>query len=387
MKPFRLAFGDPPVEFATPETFDTLAKAGFDAVFLGVLGKASEQALVAAASAGVGCVVADEKIGQLINKGSTHAERVAAARAFVERWQDDERVVAYWITDEPAGRPEVIEGLADFHDLFRELAPDRLAFCNLYPSYAELLGLLGTSDFAEYVGWIAAACHPRFMTYDFYPLMADGTELPRYLEDFAVFQEAGREHQFEWGICVQTTDYWPNGHPEDGRRRPNANEVMWQVNLALAHGARSIIPFTYWTPSIAGIEEFGAAIIGRDGAKTDLYLATTRANAWFAEAANATEGLLAEPPNLLSAGERREFGDDTLTVTQGNVYITSYLGLDGPIGGIGIFNASHSAPAAVGVGGFAGARMVSSANGDHPGPPAGELRLPPAAGAMVALPR
>jgi hypothetical protein len=382
-----MAFGDPPVEFATPETFATLAQAGFDAVYLGVLGKASEQALASAASAGVGCVVGDDRIIKLINQGSTHAERVAAASAFVERWQDDDRVVAHWITDEPAGQPAVIEALADFHQLFRELAPGRLAFCNLYPSYAQLLGLLGTSDFAEYVGWVAEACHPRFMTYDFYPLMADGTELPRYLEDFAVFQEAGREHGFEWGICVQTTDYWPNGHPEDGRRRPNADEVMWQVNLALAHGARSIIPFTYWTPSIAGIEEFGAGIIGRDGAKTDLYLATTQANAWFAQAANATEGLLAEPPNLVPAGERREFGGNALMVTQGSAYVTSYLGLDRTIGGIGVFNASHSRPAAITVDGFVGSRMVSSANGDHPSPPVGELRLPPGGGAMVAMPR
>jgi hypothetical protein len=380
-----LAFGDPPVEFVTPETFGALAEAGFDAVFLGVLGKANETALASAASAGVGCVVSDEKIGQLINNGSTHAERVAAIEAFLERWSADDRVVAYWITDEPQGQPAVIDALADFHQLFRELSPDRLAFCNLYPSYAAQLNLLGTPDYTEYVRWIAEACQPRFMTYDFYPLMADGSELPLYLEDFAVFQEAGRKHRFEWGICIQTTDYWPNGHPEAGRRRPNANEVMWQVNVALAHGARSIIPFTYWTPSLVGIEEYGAAIIGRDGRKTDLYTAATRANAWFAGAANATEGLMAEAPNLLSAGETRESGGNTLKVTRGNAYITTYLALDRTIGAVGIFNSSHSRPATITVDGFADAQLISSANSEQLDKPTAELSLPPGAGAMLSI--
>jgi hypothetical protein len=226
------------------------------------------------------------------------------------------------------------------------------------------------------------------MTYDFYPHMADGTELPGYFEDLAVFQETGRRHGFDWGICIQTTDYWPVGHPDGGRRRPNANEVMWQANQALAHGAKSIIHFTYWTPTIeGGIEDFGAAIIGRDGSKTDLYEAARQVNAWFASAADATEGLVAEGPNLVPAGERRESGSNRLTVTRGDAYLTTYLGLDRATGAIGIFNSSHAKPAVVSIDAVAGAHLITSSNTEQVSLPVAELSLPPGAGAMVSIPK
>jgi hypothetical protein len=60
------------------------------------------------------------------------------------------------------------------------------------------------------------------------------------------------------------------------------------VNVSLAYGAKGIMYFTYWTPPG---QQFGSALVTREGELTDLYDAATRVNGYLDSVGNVLLGL------------------------------------------------------------------------------------------------
>jgi hypothetical protein len=104
--------------------------------------------------------------------------------------------------------------------------------------------------------------------------MADGRTTPDFFYNHAVIRNfAQRFGVPSWGF-VQSMDFVGAGLEA---RRPNEDEIFWQINVALAYGVKGIQYFTYWTPADTEVK-FGMALIERTGEKTPLYDYATRAN-------------------------------------------------------------------------------------------------------------
>jgi hypothetical protein len=89
-------------------------------------------------------------------------------------------------------------------------------------------------------------------------------------------------------VFIQTLAY--NNH-----REPTAAELLWQVNISLAYGAKGIQYFTYWTPEAARGEGFGPALITVDGKRTSRYYAAKEINTtWLHQVGRELKPLVSE---------------------------------------------------------------------------------------------
>ncbi len=179
----------------------------------------------------------------------------------------------YLWKDEPA--------TAEFEDLARDAAqvrrlrPGKLMFVNLFPNYASP-GQLGASTYEEYVRRFVEEVKPDVLCMDHYPRFRPGQKDGRnaYCKNLAVM----RDESLRVGI-----PFWNffNTMPYGDQTDPTEAQLRWQVYASVAHGAKGVLYFCYYTP---GGGEFpkGGAIIARDGRRTRHYDQARRLNAELA---------------------------------------------------------------------------------------------------------
>jgi hypothetical protein len=112
---------------------------------------------------------------------------------------------------------------------------------------------------------------------DHYPLMRPGADgRDSYLENLATL----RTHSLQAGIPFWNFFY---SMPFNDRLDPTEAQIRWQIFASVAHGAKGVLYFCYWTPGkgAAGAGEFpkGGAIITAEGIKTRHYDEARRINA------------------------------------------------------------------------------------------------------------
>ncbi|HZX08456.1 hypothetical protein [Kribbella sp.] len=142
----------------------------------------------------------------------------------------------------------------------RDLAPQLLPYVNLLPS----------DDPAYYRNFVDVV-QPSLISFDRYPLLSEGREDTNYFHNWAIVRDAALHGDIPAWVYIQTLAY--NNH-----REPTAAELLWQVNISLAYGAKGIQYFTYWTPDPARGEGFGPALITVDGQRTSRYYAAQEIN-------------------------------------------------------------------------------------------------------------
>jgi hypothetical protein len=158
----------------------------------------------------------------------------------------------------------------------RARQPGKFGYINLFPNYASP-AQLGTATYEEHVAKFVREVKPEVLSMDHYPLMrpdADGRDA--YLENLAVM----RAHSLRAGIPFWNFFY---NMPFNDRLDPTEAQIRWQIFASIAHGAKGVLYFCYWTPGkgAAGAGEFpkGGAIITAEGLKTRHYEEARRINA------------------------------------------------------------------------------------------------------------
>ena len=173
----------------------------------------------------------------------------------------------YLLVDEPDTR--AFSWLGELSRVVGEVAPGRLPYINLFPDYATEAQLQAPS----YDAYLQAFCtevRPQVLSFDHYPLLADGRVGSTYFRNWAAIRQAALAGGIPSWVFLQALGY-------RGHRSPSAAEIHWQANVALAFGAKGIMYFTYWTPG--GGEKFTPALIDADGHPTATYDAAVRINA------------------------------------------------------------------------------------------------------------
>lgn len=262
---------------AAPVDYDELYRryqeyrdAGFTTVFamgtpLGTDDKLTGDILNICDSLGLGCLLID---GESYARPLTD-ERLAAIKEFVKPYPAFKGLMAY---DEP-NRAQ-FEMIAGNYKRFKKHFPDKLFYVNLLPNYATD-EQLGTSDYATYVSEFAEKTKLNYLTYDNYPFVHFQSGIvnnDKYFKNLSVVRRQSLISRIPFMVFVEVTAFIRYTHI------PNREELLWQINTALAYGAKGFQYFTYAMPKDTQ-ESFSGAIIARDGTRTAAYDAAREVNA------------------------------------------------------------------------------------------------------------
>ncbi|MDB6027257.1 MAG: hypothetical protein JWM68_3480 [Verrucomicrobiales bacterium] len=161
-------------------------------------------------------------------------------------------VYGFYLRDEPPAT--YFPGLKSVASVVHELAPDKWAYINLFPNYAENWQL-GASSYEEYLEKFVETCHPAQLSYDHYGLMDDGSLREGYWRNLEQMRVASKKHNIPfWNIVLSVAHF--------NYREPTFADLRFEVYSSLASGARGLAYFTYFAPQVgnyrgAPIDQFG----------------------------------------------------------------------------------------------------------------------------------
>ena len=243
---------DPPIDEHADQRYEELAEANFTVV----LGNASANT--------------EEKIIKQLELCEKYNLKALVCYRCTEldTIPDSPALWGFMVHDEPSA--QVFPGLGDIVRSLRESHPGKLAYINLYPSYAGSAAL-GTDTYEEHVSLFLEQTTIDVLSMDHYPLFRPGND-PRdaYCNDLDVM----RTYSLQAGIPFWNFfNIMPFGQYTD----PTEGQVRWQIYTSLTYGAKGVLYFCYNTPSGAEFPK-GGAIITRDDRRTHHYYQAKRLN-------------------------------------------------------------------------------------------------------------
>lgn len=191
----------------------------------------------------------------------------------VDRYKNEPAFMGNMLFDEPATPP--MAGLGDCFVNYRNALPNSVFYINLMPTYASRNQLFvsntdGTggastnSDYQNYLDTYIDKVHPRFISYDYYPCEAKFPTLSTgYYGNLSMIRKTALGENIPFWVFIQTCSFGSYV------RTPVKADISWQVNTALAYGAKGIQYFTYWTPIES--EAFQPGMVTKTGEKTSRY--------------------------------------------------------------------------------------------------------------------
>jgi hypothetical protein len=307
----------PPPSQTREERYAEIKGAGFNFVIGGNGVTTTElhpRALEAAAHNGLRYVITDNILQNAL-QGEVSPDRQDAVTKRLERLLGDhgahQALAGLNLYDEPNSRLFGI--LAYAKRELQRLAPEELPYINVWPSYAAPRAL-GARTYREYLNRYLSTVSPPLLSFDHYPLLAKGITSD-YFANWVQVRNFSREMGVpSWGF-IQSVGFAGSRVGLARRRRPTQAEIFWQINVALAYGAKGIQYFTYWTPESDQQVQFGSALITRDGQRTLLYRYATNANRYLKVIGKQLLAL--ESESVVHARTRRlprgvrEFKEDT----------------------------------------------------------------------------
>ncbi len=289
------AYPGPPTDQTNLHRYREIADAGIDVIAPGNGAwdrESSLKALNLAAKAGLRVIVTDLRILPWHQKDRVKIDQ-ANIDAVVADYSDHPALLGYLICDEPN-----VAYFAELSSTCRRLRiadPKHPPLINLFPSYASE-EQLGSDRFAEYVRSFITTVKPAILSYDHYPLREPNAAETDWHGDLNVIRNESRKAGIPFWICLQSEGI------EGGLRVPTRPEIFWQAGTALAHGARGIVWFTYWTPSPTQeiprdeqdgpylLEKHVGGMLTRSGKRTPRYDHVREANRFLHLAGSALTG-------------------------------------------------------------------------------------------------
>ena len=175
----------------------------------------------------------------------------------------------YAVRDEPSAKD--FPALRAQVDAIRKAHPGKLAYINLFPDYANATQL-GTDTYEEHVARFLDEVGVDVLSMDHYPIFKperDGRDA--YCANLEVMRTYALKKGIPFWNFFNTMPYGPHTDPTE-------DQLRWQIYASIAHGAKGVMYFCYYTPGGAEFPK-GGAIIARDDRPTRHYGQATRLNA------------------------------------------------------------------------------------------------------------
>ena len=121
------------------------------------------------------------------------------------------------------------------------------------------------------------------LCFSHYPLLSGGGITDDYFYNWATIRKFALRHGVPSWVFIQSVGFDNSAAGFADRRRPNKQELLWQVNVGLAYGAKGIQYFTYWTPAKppGAPVRFGRALVSAGGELTPLYRSAKDVNGYL----------------------------------------------------------------------------------------------------------
>ena len=174
--------------------------------------------------------------------------------------KDDPMVLGYYVTDEPGAKK--FPGLAKIVAAIKKHAPGKLAYINLFPSYASTIGAnvdsqLQTYTFTEYLERYVQEVKPQFISYDNYQVeySEDMTKEDRanvYWRDIIEIRRVALKYNLPWWNIVSSLAIREVSSP------PSVSRIAFQAYTSLAAGANGLGWFLFYSVGDSNSEfDFG----------------------------------------------------------------------------------------------------------------------------------
>ena len=175
----------------------------------------------------------------------------------VKKMGKDPMVWAFVGRDEP--REKLFPQQAKLSSTVKKLAPQKLFFNNLLPTYA----FRSLKEYESYIGKYIKIVKPSFLMYDHYAFRGQKGIRDDCFANLEIVRKLSNKADINFGVYLLVTPHGPY-------RNPNEAELRWQAYTALAYGAKSLGWFTYLTPQNAD-SNYHNAVIDIDGNRTNHY--------------------------------------------------------------------------------------------------------------------
>ena len=200
--------------------------------------------------------------------GMTYLRDVSTKNATLDDMASLENCIGYYVKDEPSAAQ--FQATKDLFMQYYNMDSARRPFVNLYPNYAGSTALGGT--YSDYVNnWVdtVGANYMEYLYYDHYPFTGTETVRSSYFSDIETIRKVAYANgRMKTGGFSQT-GWW------SGMRKPNADELRWNLNTFITYGFKSISHFCWVSPKQVALEDGGEDmrdhVIDQDGNKTDIY--------------------------------------------------------------------------------------------------------------------
>ena len=172
--------------------------------------------------------------------------------------------VGYYLRDEPSA--SMFPLLGRIVAYIKKHDPGKLAFINLFPTYANEKQL-GTKTYEEHVRRFIEEVRPQVVCYDNYPCIGQDGWRGDYYLNMEIIRRMSREAGLPFWNFILSVSHGPY-------REPTREDLSLQAFSDLAYGSRGILYFTYGTPGT-----YKPAIVDRQGRPTHQYLRVRSLNA------------------------------------------------------------------------------------------------------------
>ena len=122
----------------------------------------------------------------------------------------------------------------------KEVGPKLIPFCNLLPWHKNCETRVGFQKWADYLDAYIEKAKPPFLCYDCYSQMLPGTEgFEMYFINLREYGAAARRHNLTFWTTLLSVGHFRY-------RCPKEDDLRWQLNTALAHGAKGLLWFFFY---------------------------------------------------------------------------------------------------------------------------------------------
>jgi hypothetical protein len=174
-------------------------------------------------------------------------EMLRRARKVIDPIKSDPAFFGVYLRDEPMA--DAFPDLGRWSNAVLKVAPKCSPYINLFPCYGPI------PDYDAHVTSFTEIVKPKFVSYDHYALMDDGSLRDSYFLNLEVVRKVALRAKLPFWNIVLSNAHFTYAEPSPAGFR-------FQMYTTLAYGARGLSHFTYFAPLIgnyrlAPIDQFG----------------------------------------------------------------------------------------------------------------------------------
>ena len=150
-------------------------------------------------------------------------------------------LLGYHICDEPSASESDVKRLKRIREKIESLDPNHPVYINLNPEGSKYS--LGTDTYREYIEAYARDCGVKLISFDMYPILADGTYMERWHHCLSTVADVSRQYGIPfWAFAASC--WIDNESTTLVRGRPSTENLRLQAYTDMAYGAQLVQFFT-----------------------------------------------------------------------------------------------------------------------------------------------